>query len=33
MEVGSADLRSRGVVMEMGVIEGTARESQMVRGE
>ena len=26
MEVGRADLRSRGVVMVMGVVEGTVRE-------
>ena len=26
MEVGRADLRSRGVVMEMGVVEGMAKE-------
>ena len=26
MEVGRADWRSRGVVMEVGVVEGTARE-------
>ena len=27
MEVGKADWRSCGIVMEMGVVEGTARES------
>ena len=28
MEVGRADLRSRGVVMEMRIVEGTAGQSK-----